>query len=91
MTFIAASACSTVTVGFRRAITVIQRLRRFWRSSQVGVICAFIAIGTITSGFSPATMPKKPGCETPTMVIGRPLSVSVWFSTRALPPNRRIQ
>ena len=77
MTFIAASACSAVTVGFTRAITVIQRLRRFWRSSQVGVISAFIASGTMTSGFSPTTMPKKPGGVTPTIVIGRPLSVIV--------------
>ena len=46
--------------GFSRAMIVSQRLVRLCRSSQVGVICAFIITGTITSGLSPTTMPEKP-------------------------------
>ena len=72
-------------------MTVSHRLRRFCRSSQVGVICAFIITGTITSGFSPTTMPKKPGGVTPTTVIGRPLSDTVRLSTAGSPAKRRIQ
>ena len=60
---------------------VSQRLVRLCRSSQVGVICAFIITGTITSGLSPMTMPKNPGGVTPTIVIGRPLSEMLRLST----------
>ena len=42
-------------------------------------------------GVAPTTMPKKPGGVTPTMVIGRPLSVIVRLSTDRSPANRRIQ
>ena len=70
---------------------VSQRLVRLCRSSQVGVICAFIITGTMTSGFSPTTMPKKPGGVTPTIVIGRPLSEMLRFSTPGSPAKRRIQ
>ena len=39
---------------------VSHRLRRLSRSFQVGVICAFIIIGTMTSLFEPTWMPLKP-------------------------------
>ena len=42
-----------VTPGFSRAMTVTQRLRRLSRSFHVGVICAFIISGTMTSAAWP--------------------------------------
>jgi len=42
----AVSACAGETPGLSRAMIVSQRLVRLWRSSQVGVICAFIRTGT---------------------------------------------
>ena len=60
-------------------MTVSQRLRRLSRSFQVGVICAFIIIGTITSARAPTWMPLNPGAATPTIVIGWPLTTIVWF------------
>ena len=91
VTFIAASAWAADTSGFRRAITVSQRLRRLSRSFHVGVICAFIITGTITSGDSPKTTPWKPGWTTPTIVIGWPFSEMFRLSTVGSPAKRRIQ
>ena len=71
---------------------VTQRLRRLSRSFQVGVICAFIIIGTMTSGlFEPTWMPMNPAAATPTIVIGWPLSVMLRLRTAGSRPKRRGQ
>ena len=55
------------------------RLWRLSRSFQVGVISAFIMIGTKRSGAVVLTMPAKPLGATPTTVIGVLLIVITWF------------
>ena len=69
-----APACSRDTPGLSRPTTVSQRLRRLSRSFHVGVICAFIIIGTMMSALVPTWRPLKPGALTPTIVIGCPLT-----------------
>ena len=77
MTFICTAACSTDIPGLSRPTTVTQRLRRLSRSFHVGVICAFIIIGTMMSAPLSTCRPLNPAALTPTMVIGWPLTVMV--------------
>ena len=81
------SAASAVTPGLRWPMIVTHRLRRLSRSFQVGVICAFIIIGTTTSLFEPTWMPLNPAADTPTIVIGWPLTTMVRSRTAGSPPK----
>ena len=58
---------------------------------QVGVICAFIATGTIHVGALADDDAEETGGATPTMVIGSPLIEMVRLSTDGSPAKRRIQ
>ena len=61
-----ACACSIETPGFSRPKARTQRHRRSSSASHVGVICAFIIIGTNTWICRPTSTPSNPARATPT-------------------------
>ena len=68
-----------------------QRDRRFSNSSHPGVVFAFIVMGTKRSGTVPAITLSKPGCATPMMVSGFPLTRMLWLITAGSEPSRCFQ
>ena len=85
-----ASACLAETPGLRRANTLAHRHRRSFIPSQP-VTRFFIVTGTKICGGSSSSTPTKPFWETPTIVMSRPLIVTVRPMTPGSPTKRARQ
>ena len=86
-----ARACSIETPGRRRAKRYAQYVWRRESPFQPDWSTSFIVTGTKTAGLIPSVVPSNPRGATPTMVIGWPLTIIVWFRTAGFSPNRFCQ
>src|SRR5439155_21781112 len=65
--------------------------RRSTQPVKTGCMKPRIVIGTNTCGRDPSVVPSNPRGATPTMLIGWPLTIIVWFNTVGAAANRVCQ